>query len=208
MIEPTSETRETYDRITTEYARRQSAVDARLLGDVDALCAAIPAGGLVVDAGCGPGREIRLLRGRGLRVVGLDLSLGQLRTAGLPGVAQADMRHLPLRTGSADALWCQAALLHVPHRAVPAVLDEFARVVRPGGALYLAVAEGDGEGWEVAANYASERRRWFTYHREPDLTARLAAAGFEVRHVGRNRAHRDWLALHAERSFPKVSGSR
>jgi SAM-dependent methyltransferase len=209
MIEPTSETRKTYDLISTEYAKRKVATDARLLGHLDAMCATIPAGGVVVDAGCGPGLEITLLRERGFRVAGLDLSLGQLRTGGLSGVAQADMRHLPLRTASADALWCQAALLHIPHPAVPSVLGEFARVVRPGGALYLAVAEGDGAGWEVATQYGSDLRRWFTYHREPDLTALLATAGFEVGRVARNRgSHRDWLAVHASRVFPKVSGSR
>ena len=208
MIEPTSETQETYDLISAEYARRKVPVDARLRGDLDAMCATVPPGGVVVDAGCGPGREIVLLRERGFRVAGLDLSLGQLRAGGLPGVAQADMRRLPLPTASADALWCQAALLHVPHAAVPSVLGEFARVVRPGGALYLAVAEGDGAGWEVAVYYGSALRRWFSYHRAPELTALLAVAGFAVGSVGRNRAHRDWLAVHATRVFPKVSGSR
>ncbi|SNT64557.1 Methyltransferase domain-containing protein [Asanoa hainanensis] len=203
-----NETRETYDLIAAEYVRRKRAVDGRLQNDLDALCAAIPPSGVVVDAGCGPGRELELLRDRGFAAVGVDLSLGQLRAGGQRGVAQADMRHLPLRTGSADAVWCQAALLHVPHAAVPGVLAEFARVVRHGGALYLNVAEGDGEGWEVASNYGSERRRWFTYHREADLTALLASAGFGVGRVGRNRAHRDWLAVHAFRMFPKLSGSR
>ncbi|GIF63231.1 hypothetical protein Ais01nite_12660 [Asanoa ishikariensis] len=202
------ETRETYDLIAAEYARRKAPVDARLQGDLDAMRAMLPPGGVVVDAGCGPGRELGLLRSSGFRVVGVDLSLGQLRAGGVPDVAQADMRRLPLRTGSADAVWCQAALLHIPHPEVPAVLAEFARVVRDGGALYLNVAEGDSEGWEVARNYNSAHRRWFTYHREPALTALLAAAGFEVGRIGRHRAYHDWLAVHATRMFPKLSGSR
>ncbi|GAA1853034.1 class I SAM-dependent methyltransferase [Asanoa iriomotensis] len=194
-----NETRQTYDLISTEYARRATAVDARLLRELDTLGGALAAGSRVVDIGCGPGREVALLRERGFRVVGFDLSLGQLRAGGLPGRAQADMRHLPLRTGSVDAVWCQAALLHLPRPDVPAVLAEFARVVRPGGALYLSVAEGDGAGWEVAGNYGSELRRWFTYHREPALTTLLAAAGFAVREVSRTSSHREWLSLHARR---------
>ncbi len=81
----------------------------------------------------------------------------------------------------------------------PTVLDEFARAVRPGGGLYLNVAEGDGEGWEVAANYGSHRRRWFTFHRLPDLTALLTTAGFEVHHAYRTRSGRTWVAMHAYR---------
>jgi hypothetical protein len=77
---------------------------------------------------------------------------------------------------------------------------EFARAVRGGGRLYLAVAEGDGEGWETASQYGSSRRRWFTYHRRGDLTASLAAAGFTVYQVRRTEgARRNWLYLHAER---------
>jgi len=129
---------------------------------------------------------VRLLRQRPFRVIGLDLSIGQLRTSELPAVVQADMRNLPLRTGSVDAVWCHAALLHLPRAAVPGVLDEFARALRPGGELYLSIAEGDGEGFEVASNYGSQRLRWFTYHREPELTTLLADAGFTVYLTSRN----------------------
>jgi SAM-dependent methyltransferase len=153
---------------------------------------------VVVDVGCGPGREIGLLRSLGFRAFGVDRSVGQLLAGRLGGVVRGDMRWLPLRTGSVDALWCQAALLHVPRAEVPAVPAEFGRVVRPGGRLYLSVAEGDGQGFEVASNYGSDQRRWFTNHREPELTRLLAAVGFEVEQVSRASAYRDWLALHAQ----------
>jgi len=86
-------------------------------------------------------------------------------------------------------------LLHIRRAAVPAVLGEFARVVRPDGELYLFVAEGDGENWEVASKYGSTRRRWFTYHRVPGVTAMLVAAGFEVRQVRQSRSSREWLSI-------------
>ncbi|GAB3169741.1 hypothetical protein GCM10027259_01680 [Micromonospora palomenae] len=199
MSEPITETQRTYDAISTTYARANSTIDPKLLEDIALLTTRLPAGGMVADVGCGPGREVRLLRERGLRVVGFDLSLGQLRTGGLPGVAQADMRHLPLRSGAVDAIWCQAALLHIPRQAVPTVLGEFARAIRLGGQLYLNLTEGDGEGWEIASNYGSNRRRWFTFHRLPDLTALLVTAGFKVHHASQTRSSRTWLALHAHR---------
>jgi SAM-dependent methyltransferase len=159
VCEPIAETRQTYDLITAEYARRNAATWPHLANHISELGASLPPGSVVADVGCGPGRDITLLREQGFRVIGIDLSLGQLRTSGLPGVAQADMRQLPLRTGSADAIWCHAALLHIPRTAVPAVLAEFARAVRPDGELYLSVAEGDGERFEVASRYGSDRRR-------------------------------------------------
>jgi hypothetical protein len=99
-------------------------------------------------------------------------------------------------------VWSQAALLHIPRQFVPQVLGEFGRVVRPGGQLFLQVAEGGGEGWEVAANYASDRRRWFTYHRADALTALLADAGFRVLRTEHRPTGRGWLSLHARRADP------
>jgi SAM-dependent methyltransferase len=198
--DPAGETLETYDLITAEYARRNAAVWPDLADHISVLTASVPPGGVVADVGCGAGRDIALIRARGFRVIGIDRSLGQLRTSGLRGVAQADMRQLPLRAGSVDAIWCQAALLHIPSTSVPEVLAEFARAVRPGGGLYLSVVEGDGEGLQVASRYGSDRRRWFTLHREPDLTAMLAGAGFAVHHVRRSRDRGTWLSVHARRN--------
>jgi SAM-dependent methyltransferase len=197
--EPIAETHETYDLIAAEFARRHAVAEPDLIDAVNALASLLPRGSIIADVGCGPGRDAALLREQGFLVVGLDLSAGQLRAGGQPSAVQADMRRLPLRTGSAGAIWCRAALLHIPRGAVPAVLEEFARVVRPCGGLYLSVAEGAGEGFEVAARYGAGSRRWFTYHCEPDLTALVAAAGFAVQQVRRMRTHRDWLSLLARR---------
>jgi SAM-dependent methyltransferase len=60
----------------------------------------------VLDVGCGPGRHAAALEGAGLRPVGLDLSLTLLRRARQVTSAplvRADMRRLPIRTGSMDA---------------------------------------------------------------------------------------------------------
>jgi SAM-dependent methyltransferase len=198
--EPIAETERTYDRITDTYAQVNSTVYPQLAVDAGKLTAGLAPGSVVVDVGCGPGRELGFLRQQGVRAVGVDRSRGQLRTGGLDGVVQADMRALPLRTGAADALWCQAALLHIPRASVEAVLAEFGRIVRPGGRLYLSVAEGDGEGFEVASNYGSTARRWFTYHREEKLRESLAGVGFVVDEVARAKSYRDWLSLHAHKA--------
>ena len=86
QAEGRTETHETYEWIAAEYARRNSSPAPELLAAVAAMSADLPAGSLVVDVGCGPGREIRLLREQGLRVVGLDLSMAQLRAGSQSGV--------------------------------------------------------------------------------------------------------------------------
>jgi ubiquinone/menaquinone biosynthesis C-methylase UbiE len=197
--EQIAETRQTYDLIAAEYARRNPVAAAEVAGRLDELAASVPAGSVVADIGCGPGRDVMMLRARGLHVAGIDLSLGQLQAGDVPGLVQADMRQLPLRAGSVHGIWCWAALMHLPREALPRALAEFARIVRCGGSLVMSIAEGDGEGFEAATRYGSDRRRWFTRYREQELTALLTAAGFSVRNTRRHRAYRDWLSVHATR---------
>jgi ubiquinone/menaquinone biosynthesis C-methylase UbiE len=111
--EQIAETRQTYDLIASEFARQNSVAAAEIAKRLDELAASVPAESVVADIGCGPGRDVMMLRARGLHVVGLDLSLGQLRASDLPGLVQADMRHLPLQADSVQGIWCWAALVHL-----------------------------------------------------------------------------------------------
>jgi len=111
---------------------------ARLLGPV--------AGRRVLEIGCGAAQCARWLRGQGARVVGVDLSLAQLRharrldasTGVTVPVVCADACAMPLRDGCVDAA-CSA------YGAVPFVADsaglmrEVARVLRPGGRWVFSV---------------------------------------------------------------------
>lgn len=55
-----------------------------------------------------------------------------------PGVAVVgDLAALPLRTASVDGILCEMVLEHV--QRAPAALEEFGRVLKPGGRMYLAL---------------------------------------------------------------------
>jgi SAM-dependent methyltransferase len=85
----------------------------------------------VLDLCCGTGRHLRELR-----CIGVDLNRRGLR--GLPA-ACADMRALPLRSGSLDAvvsLFSSFGYLESDEEDLR-VLREVARVLRPGGKLLL-----------------------------------------------------------------------
>jgi SAM-dependent methyltransferase len=203
--ERVAETQQTYDLIASEFARQNSVAAPEVADRLDELAASVPAGSVVADIGCGPGRDVMMLRARGLRVAGIDLSLGQLRASAVAGLVQADMRRLPLQAGSVQGIWCWAALVHLPREAVPQALAEFARIVASGGSLSMSIAHGDGEGFEAATPYGSDGRRWFTRYDEPELTGLLMAAGFRIRDVRRHRAYRDWLSVHAIREPARAS---
>jgi hypothetical protein len=83
---------------------------------------------------------------------------------------------------------------------LPRVLGNLAGVTADGGALHLAVKEGDGARFSVHGNVPGPRH--FTFWREPGLRAVLADAGWDVRTVTRNVGLREetWLDVLAVRT--------
>lgn len=175
-----NETQATYSQIAADYAvvRRERDGIAEQLAQFVAL---LPRPGVVLDIGCGPGYDTALLAEQGLTAVGLDLSLAMLCAAGnqrQQNLVQADMQQLPLPT-VAVGIWACASLLHLPQTAVPATLREFARVLQPGGILYLSVKQGEGDQWATTA-YGHAARRYFAFWQPDTLAQQLAAAGFVI----------------------------
>lgn len=94
----------------------------------------------VLDAGCGHGRYLRAFADLGARVVGVDVGEGPL-LAGVPTddprlhLVQGDVLSLPVRDGAVDLAFCDGVLHHTPDPRRG--FDELARVVKPGGAVYV-----------------------------------------------------------------------
>ena len=168
-----------YDRIAEEYLAQWR--DRRVVERPLALLATLmAAGSLVLDLGCGPGFDGAVLRARGFRVVGLDLSreMVQIGRAHYPGpYVQGDMRRLPLAAGSAAGIWASASLLHLPRRWLDPVLVETRRVLAPEGLFYVSLKEGAGEAWQ-SDSCGREAPRFFTYWQADTLDAHLRRAGF------------------------------
>ena len=102
----------------------------------------LPRAGLVVEAGCGLGQYVILLRERGHRAVGADWSVdalrrGRARAAGAP-LAAMDLGALAMRDGAAAAYLSLGVVEHDvagPER----LLAEARRVLAPRGRLVLSV---------------------------------------------------------------------
>ena len=79
-----------------------------------------------------------------LRLLGLDLSSGMLRSGDLAGATglQGDLRALPLREQTLDAVYALTSFLVTPREASLGFL-EVARTLRPGGLFVLTQLEAD-----------------------------------------------------------------
>lgn len=104
----------------------------------------------VVDVGCGDGGLVRRMTKAGAHVLGVECSPRQLAKARavapvagesiVEGVAQA----LPVPSGQTDVVVFFNSLHHVPGAVMAKALEEAARVLKPGGQVYVSepIAEG------------------------------------------------------------------
>ena len=105
------------------------------------------AGKRVLDAGCGHGRYLQAFAGMGAEVVGLDIGRGP-EMAGVPlddpriGVVQGSVLAPPFRAESFDLVFSDGVIHHTPDAA--GAYQALARLVKPGGALYIWVYPREG----------------------------------------------------------------
>lgn len=135
-----------YDRIAEAFAADTREAD---VGDLHALFLAhLPAGGRILDLGCGSGRDSRLFLEKGYDVTAVDGSREFCRIA-------ADLigREVLCRTfeeldfdGEFDGVWACASILHVPSARLPGVLARISRALKTGGIFYASFKYGVFEG--------------------------------------------------------------
>ncbi|WP_371478445.1 class I SAM-dependent methyltransferase [Kitasatospora sp. NBC_00315] len=174
------------DRTREFFGSRAAGWDARFPDDGPRYAAAVAELGLrpgrsVLDAGCGTGRALPLLRaavGPGGVVLGVDVTPEMLAVAADRDcgavLLRADCARLPLPDGALDAVFAAGLVSHLPDPA--AGLRELARATAPGGLLALFHPIG-------RAALAARHGRRLTpddLRAEPNLRPLLAAAGWRL----------------------------
>jgi SAM-dependent methyltransferase len=201
-VDPLFETRlsrtiESYDSNAESYAQRFQYVD---LGEhrrrfLQHLPKSV---GLVLDAGCGSGRDLGLFARDGIQAIGLDRSAELLRIARGAGrtAVNGDLRDLPFKPASFAGVWACASLVHLSMPEVARALTEFKRVLRPDGNLFLSVRHGCGIEERLDP---SGHSRWFYLYSAPVIRKLLLESGFiDIdAEVEPGAAHGTWINAHA-----------
>lgn len=164
----------------------------------------------VLDVGCGTGGAARLLAAEyGCNVVGVDITAAFVEVASWLSTATglayrtrflcADAASVPLAPDSVDRVWCQHALMNMPH--VPRVLAEWQRLLAPGGCVLLhEIVAGDNP--EPLALPVPWARTLATSHlrSREQLERAMALSGFEPLRVGDvTEAALAWRQEHSRR---------
>lgn len=199
-LDPFELNRATYDQIASRFAEVNAEMPDDLKKAASQLLVCIKGStGLILDVGCGTGRDLTWFSTQGVRVVGVDLSFGMLLHARIISPAhllQMDMRALGFDENTFNGIWCAASLLHIPKRYVPSVLWEMARVLVPGGVLYLSIKKGSGEMIE-RESYTGTRERFFNLFEMEELERLLREAGFQVIGTHERKAMYTWMWVFA-----------
>ena len=195
MKELTQPTIAHYDREAAGFrdATRDHDVGENYAALLDAIEA--PAPFTLLDFGCGPGRDLKYFTSLGHRAVGLDGSAAFVGMAGADTgctVLHQDFIALDLPNEHFDGVFANASLFHVPRAALPDVLAQLHRSLKPRGVLFSSNPRGDNQ-----EGFSGERYGF--YYRLETWRELLTTAGFtELHHYyrppGLPCAQQPWLA--------------
>lgn len=150
---------------------------------------------VILDFGCGPGRDLKTFRSLGHQPIGLDGCSRFVEMARADSgceVWQQDFLQLDLPAERFDGVFANASLFHIPAQELPQVLGKLYAALKPGGVLFSSNPRGHNEeGWNG--------NRYGSYHDLDAWRRYLGAAGFvELEHyyrpAGLPRDQQPWLA--------------
>lgn len=142
---------EDYNRVSRSYDQTRRPIGLSIVLDGLSRCGAPLETLKLIDAGCGTGAYTEALSARIEDIVALDFNEGMLdaaqqKCAALPvRFLRASIEAIPLRDNAADGLLNNLVLHHLPDDEAAGyplqrrVFSEFARVLRPGGAVVIGV---------------------------------------------------------------------
>lgn len=174
-------TRNSYESSAEEYAKNVSHLHPRAQGEK--FQKMLPDHAMILDVGCGSGRDAKVFSERGLKVVGVDFSSKMIevakRTAPQAQFYEMDLEDLNFPKESFDGVWASCSLLHIPKNRVISVLSKIHTLLKEDGVLYLSVKQGTGERIERDNRYGGLEKFW-SFFQEDELRIFLANADFKI----------------------------
>ncbi len=139
--------------MTIEYYNQnaQNFVDGTLNVDMSSLYAPfvelLPKQALILDAGCGSGRDTKAFLDMGFQVEAIDASEEMVKHAtSYSGIdVQQKTFQEVVELEKYDAIWACASLLHVSHSELLGVFNKLAESLKTGGVWYFSFKYGSEE---------------------------------------------------------------
>lgn len=180
MQDRISRTIQKYDNIADEYA---NAIANRLpRPNLKIFLSLIPKPAKVLDIGCAAGRDTKYIHQKGMEVIGIDLSekLIQIAQKNNPNLTFqiCDMRKLPFANSSFDGIWAHSVFHHLEKSNMSSALQEWARVLKNNGVIYLRTKMGQGN-WKGKDTLSIDQEREFTLLMPDELEQMFIELGLQ-----------------------------
>ena len=141
----------TYDTIAYYNENAVAFVEGTLDADMsyvrDLFLRYVKAGGRILDAGCGSGRDSLAFMDAGYEVDAFDASEEICRLAAERLGFQVACKRFEDLDGEEeyDGIWCCASLLHVQADDLLDVMNRLRKLLKPEGVIYISFKKGDIE---------------------------------------------------------------
>ncbi len=204
MAYRTARTLQVYEKASRLYLDQWGQRRYRVPPLLRQLLKVVPKETRILDLGCGPGQDLRYLKSRGYRALGLDgawpfLTWARNRTLSLP-LVQGNLSRLPFGPESFNAIWAAASLIHLTKRETRQTLSVLSDTVKPGGLMAATLLHGKVSG-VLSGGWLPGR--YFSRWTKDELNRAVVRAGWTVDLLvtvtNRERKGR-WLNLMAHRN--------
>lgn len=172
MHTATKSTLDYYNNNASDYFKSTVVVDMSSTRKL--LTQKLEQGSIILDAGCGSGRDAKAFKDEGFVVFAFDASVQMAQIAEKYAQTPVSVHEFKdLRDiGFYDGVFASASLLHLNDFDLNVALDRIFVSLSPGGWFVATFKKGTGS--ELDNN-----GRFFNYQNEPKLSAMTADVGFE-----------------------------
>lgn len=174
-------TQKSYDKHVDQYVQNTFHVIPPPLPD---FIKSLAPSALVVDLGCGPGRESRSFIAAGMRYLGIDNSSKTiLKAQELNPEAQfmtQSFLEISFESESIDAFWAVSSLYHLTKLDFIIVLERLYGFLRRQGQMFIVMKEGSDEHFMADTRYPDDDKKFVTYYSMSELRNMYVKTGFFI----------------------------
>ncbi len=156
-----------YDNNAQKFV--SGTLDVEFTETQDKFLSYLPESGMILDYGCGSGRDTRYFLSNGYKVDAVDGSETLCKIAAEnTGIKVRQMLFSQLDEHEKyDGIWACASVLHLTKDELRTVLNKMIRAVKPNGYIYISFKYGEFEGYRA--------ERYFTDFTENTFSSFLTA---------------------------------
>lgn len=156
----------------------------------------------ILDAGCGPGRDVKAFKDSGFDVYAMDASESMVEHC--RSIIGDNVKHAAFQEYTTeikfDGIWACASLLHLTPEELPVVIIKFTGFLKPGGLFFMSFKYGN-------ENYIKDNR-YFNCHTAESITELLRSVNdveilenFITGDVREGRSGEKWVNVIVKRKF-------